>query len=132
MEEMQLCESLRPRTKCLTASAGPRSMAGSFRCTIRATLKVGRHLAFLRRYNVFEPRLHLNRRKTRCIPAAAESLDEEHTRHQPLAVNHGEFLLIVEQILLSVDDIQVIHEATGVAAAGDVQRAPRSLDRLLL
>src|SRR5260370_15716748 len=120
MEEMRLCESPRPRTKCLTASAGLRRMAASFRCTIPATPKVGRHLAFLRRYNVCEPRLHLNLRKTRCIPAAAERLDEEHTRHQPLAVNHGEFLLIIGQILLCVDDIQVIHKATGVAAAGDV------------
>src|SRR5260370_7852174 len=111
MEEMQLCESLRPRTKCLTASAGPRSMAASFRCTIRATLKVGRHLAFLRRYNVFEPRLHSNRRKTRCIPAAAESLDEEHTRHQPLAANHGEFLLTLHQILFFVHHIPVLPHA---------------------
>src|SRR5258706_12091981 len=120
MVEMPLCGSLRPHTKCLTASADLRRMAASFRCTIPATLKVGRHLAFLRRYNVFEPRLHLNRRKTRCIPAAAEGLDEEHTGHQPLAVNHGEFLFIVEQILLCVYDVQVIHEAAGVAAAGDV------------
>src|SRR5258708_30817805 len=101
MEEMQLCESLRPRTKCLTASAGPRSMAASFRCTIRATLKVGRHLAFLRRYNVFEPRLHLNRRNTRCIPAAPESLDADHPRHQPLAVNHAKSLLTLAQTHLN-------------------------------
>ena len=47
-------------------------------------------------------------------------------------MNHGEFLFIVEQILLRVYDIQIIHQATGVAAAGNVQSASRRIDRPLL
>jgi len=46
----------------------------------------------------------LEPRKTRRIPAAAQRFDKEHVRHQPLSVNHGELLFIVEQILLRVDD----------------------------
>src|SRR5207302_6383220 len=80
---------------------------------------------FLRRHNVFQLGLHLNRRKAGRVPAAAQGLDEEHARHQPLSVNHGELLFTVEEILLRVDDIQVTHEATGVAAAGDVQGTSR-------
>src|SRR6266550_9523096 len=86
----------------------------------------------LRRHNVFQLGLHLNRRKAGRIPAAAQGLDEEHARHQPLSVNHGELLFTVEETLLRVDDIQVTHEATGVAAAGDVQGTSRRIDRLLL
>src|SRR6266403_147756 len=50
-------------------------------------------LIFLRRHNVFQLGLHLNRRKAGRIPAAAQGLEEEHARHQPLSVNHGERLV---------------------------------------
>src|SRR6266481_8179734 len=86
-------------------------------------------LIFLRRHNVFQLGLHLSRRKAGGIPAAAQGLDEEHARHQPLSVNYGELLFTVEEILLRVDDIQVTHEATGVATAGDVHGTSRRIDR---
>src|SRR5882762_6237476 len=47
-------------------------------------------------------------------------------------MNYRELLFTVQQILLRVYDIQVTHEAAGVATAGDVQSASRRIDRLLL
>src|SRR2546428_9899497 len=108
-------------------------MAGSFRCTIPGTReRLPAEGILLRSDNVFQLWLYLNSGKARSIPAAAQRLDEEHARYQPLPVNHGQLLLVVQQVLLGVDDIQIIYKPADVAAVRDVYRGPRSVNCLLL
>src|SRR5436309_6100158 len=140
MAGKRLSASPARRTKCSTGSAAlPNTAASSLRATpaIRERAPRGRvsrkSLIFsLRGDDVFELGLHPDGGETGGVPAAAEGFDEQDAGDQLLALDDGELLLVVEQILLRVDHIQITHEATGVPAVGDVQSTPSGVDGLLL
>src|SRR5579871_4519720 len=76
--------------------------------------------------------LDLDDGETGGVPAAAEGFDEQDAGDEALAVNDGELLLILQQVLLCGDDIEVVHQAALVAAGGNVEGATRCINGLLL
>src|SRR6201995_6109774 len=70
--------------------------------------------------------------EARCIPAAAESFDQNDACDQPLAVDSGGLLFVLQQVLLRGDDVEVVDQAALVAAGGNVERGASGVNGLLL
>lgn len=77
-------------------------------------------------------RLHLNDREAGRVPAAAESFHEQNAGDQALAVYDGRLLFVLQEILLSGDDVEVIDQAALVSTGGNVERSPCGINGLLL
>src|SRR5207302_1694184 len=63
---------------------------------------------------------------------AAQRLHEQNAGNEPLTANHSEFLFVIQQSLLGIDDIKIVDQAPDVAAGGNVQSAASGVDRFFL
>jgi hypothetical protein len=75
-------------------------------------------------------RFYLDRSEAGGVPTASKRLDEQNRSDEALAVDDGSFLFVDEKVLLGINNIEIINEASDVAGSGNVELASRGGNRV--